>query len=127
MKEGADRAGRPVPRLIAHAPVCVRDDPEEAPAAIRRQFGNFARSPFYQQMFIAAGYPETLEGEWSDAMVEAVALYGDESTVSEKVQGLLDIGATEVMASPVPAGDNPTASLDRTLWLVAQAGKSLAG
>ena len=89
MKEGADRAGRPVPPLIAHAPVCVHDDPEEARAAIRRQFGNFARSPFYQQMFIAAGYPETSEGEWSDAMIDAVALHGDESTVSKKVQGLL--------------------------------------
>ena len=126
MKEGADRAGRPVPPLIAHAPVCVHDDPEEARAAVRRQFGNFARSPFYQQMFIAAGYPETSEGEWSDAMVDAVALCGDESNVAEKVRGLLDMGATEVMASPVPAGDDSTASLDRTLRLLAQTAKSLA-
>ena len=126
MKEGADRAGRPVPPLIAHAPVCVHDDPEEARAAVRRQFGNFARSPFYQQMFIAAGYPETSEGEWSDAMVDAVALCGDESTVAEKVRGLLDMGATEVMASPVPAGDDPIAYLDRTLQLLAQTAKSLA-
>ena len=77
-------------------------------------------------MFIAAGYPETSEGEWSDAMVDAVALCGDESTVAEKVRELLDMGATEVMASPVPAGDDPIASLDRTLRLLAQTAKDLA-
>ena len=125
MKAGAERAGRPVPPLIAHAPVCVHDNAEEARAAVRRQFGNFARSPFYQQMFIAAGYPETAEGEWSDAILDAVALHGDESTVAAKLMGLLDMGAAEVLASPVAAGEDQAGSMDRTLSLLAQTARSL--
>ena len=55
-----------------------------------------------------------------------MALCGDESSVAEQVKGLLDMGATEVMASPEAAGDNPTASMHRTLRLLPQTAKSLA-
>ena len=56
MHRGADSASRPVPPLIAHAPVCVHDHAEEVRAAMRQQFGGFARTPFYQNMFRAAGF-----------------------------------------------------------------------
>ena len=68
---GAERAARPVPPLVAHLPVCVHDDAKEAREAVRQQFAGFARSPFYQNMFIAAGFPEVSQGTWSDAMVDA--------------------------------------------------------
>ncbi len=126
LKAGADRAGRPVPPLIAHTPVCVHDDPEEAREAVRRQFGGFARTPFYQAMFTAAGYPETANGSWSDAMIDAVALYGNEAQVTEKLEELLSFGMTEVMASPTAAGDDLEASLDRTLGLLAQAASQVS-
>jgi len=125
IRAGAERAGRPTPPLIAHAPVCVHDNPEEVRAAVRQQFGSFARSPFYQQMFIAAGFPETAEGVWSDGMVDAVALWGTESQVAERLEELFSFGAREVLASPVPAGNNRTASLERTLGLLAQFSQSV--
>lgn len=120
LHRGADSAGRPVPPLIAHAPVCVHDHIEEVRAAIRQQFGGFARAPFYQNMFRAAGFEEVSQGTWSDAMIDAVALWGNESRVAEAITGLLALGATEILVSPVPAGDDRAASLERTLRLLSQ-------
>ena len=127
MRRGAEEANRTVPPLVAQVPVCVHDNPSEALEAVRSQFGGFARAPFYQNMFISAGFPEVSEGSWSDAMVDAVALYGDESRVSEGLQGLFSLGATEILASPVPAGEDSTGSVDRTLRLLAQVGQAVTG
>jgi F420-dependent oxidoreductase-like protein len=120
MKKGADQAGRLVPPLIAHVPICVHDNLEEVRAAMRAQFGH-PGLPFYQNMLIAAGYPEAREGKWSDAMIEGVAILGDEETAAQKIQELLAMGATEVLASPITAGSDPAASLERTTKLLAQA------
>src|SRR5919106_1211701 len=110
MRRGAERAGRPVPPLVAQVPVCVHDNPDEARKAVQRQFAGFARSPFYQNMFTAAGFSEVSEGTWSDRMVDAVAVWGDETQVSEGLRGLLSLGATEILASPVPAGGDQAES-----------------
>jgi alkanesulfonate monooxygenase SsuD/methylene tetrahydromethanopterin reductase-like flavin-dependent oxidoreductase (luciferase family) len=120
LKRGADGASRPVPPLVAHAPVCVHDHAEEARAAVRQQFGGFARAPFYQNMFRAAGFPEVSQETWSDAMTDAVALWGDEARVAEGIAGLFALGAAELLVSPVPAGNDRAASLDRTLRLLSQ-------
>ena len=120
MEKGAKEAGRPVPPLIAHVPVCVHDNLDEVRSAIREQFGN-PGLPFYQNMLIAAGYPEAKEGKWSDAMIEGVAILGDEETAAQRIQELLDMGATEVLASPIIAGADRAASLDRTMRLLGQA------
>ena len=124
LQRGADSAGRPVPPLVAHAPVCVHDHAEEVRAAVRQQFGGFARAPFYQNMFRAAGFEEVLQETWSDAMIDAVALWGDEARVAEAIAGLFALGATEILVSPVPAGDDRAASLERTLRLLSQVAQS---
>lgn len=120
MQAGAQRAGRPVPPLIAHAPVCVHDNADEVRAAVRQQIMN-PRLPFYQNMLVAAGFPEATQGTWSDRMIDAAVLWGDEARVAERLRELLAWGATEVLASPVLAGPNQAASLDRTLRLLGQA------
>src|SRR5215475_10364346 len=112
MRRGAERAGRPVPPLIAHAPVCVHDNATEVRAAVREQIQN-PRLPFYRQMLMAAGFPEAEDGTWSDAMIDAVVLAGDEARVAERLHTLLAYGATEVLASPVLAGRDRTPSLER--------------
>ena len=124
LKRGADSAGRPVPPLVTHAPVCVHDDAEEVRAAVRQQFGGFARAPFYQNMFRAAGFPEVAQETWSEAMTDAVALWGDEARVAEGIAGLFALGATELLLSPVPAGNDRAASLERTLRLLSQVAQS---
>ncbi len=127
MRKGAEIAGRPVPPLVVQVPVCVHDDPDEAREAVRQQFADFARSPFYQDMFTGAGFPEVSQGTWSDGMVDAVAVWGDESRVTEELQGLFSMGATEILASPVPAGGDREASRDRTLEVLAKVAQSVNG
>lgn len=124
MEKGAKEAGRPVPPLIAHAPVCVHNNPDEVRAAIREQFGH-PGLPFYQNMLIASGYPEASDGRWSDAMIDGVAILGDEETCAQRIQELFDVGATEVLASPVTAGSDRAASLDRTMRLLGQAASAV--
>ena len=126
MREGAERATRPVPPLIAHAPVCVHEDADEVRSAVRGQMTNLRR-PFYQRMFAAAGFPEAASGTWSDGMVDATVLWGDESQVTLKIQEIFSLGATEVLASPIQAGSDPVGSLDRTLRLLGQVAKSMTG
>jgi len=124
MQAGAERVGRPVPPLIAHAPVCVHDDAEEVRTAVREQIQN-PRLPFYRQMLIAAGFPEATDGTWSDAMIDAVVLWGNEDRVTERLHGLFTYGATEILASPVLAGRDRAASLDRTMRLLGHVAHSI--
>jgi F420-dependent oxidoreductase-like protein len=126
MRAGAEKAGRPVPPLLAHAPVCVHDKPDEVRAAAQQQLANYVRLPFYVQMLTAAGFPEAASGTWSDAMIEAVVLSGEESRVADRLQGLFALGATEILVSPLAAGSDRAASLERTLRLVADAAKVVA-
>jgi alkanesulfonate monooxygenase SsuD/methylene tetrahydromethanopterin reductase-like flavin-dependent oxidoreductase (luciferase family) len=126
MKKGADAAGRPVPPLIAHAPVCVHDNADEMRTAFREQFAIYPTLPFYRRMLISAGYPEAAEATWSDAMIDGLVLHGNEEQTAQRIQQLLDIGASEVLLSPVLVGSDRGASLDRTLSLMGQVAKSVA-
>ncbi|ETX06423.1 LLM class flavin-dependent oxidoreductase [Candidatus Entotheonella palauensis] len=123
MQAGAEKAGRPVPPLIAHAPVCVHDNPEEVRAAVREQIMN-PRLPFYQRMLIAAGYPEAEKGEWSDAMIDGAVFWGNEAQVTERIEEMMAIGAAELLASPMVAGADRAESLERTLRLLGQVAQS---
>ena len=120
LKAGAEKAGRPTPPLIAHAPVCVHDNPEEVYAAAREQIGFYPRAPFYASMFADAGFPEASDGTWSDGMLDAVVLSGNEDQVEDKLKELFSFGATEILVSPIVAGGNREASRERTLNLLAR-------
>ena len=125
MKKGADQAVRPVPPLIAHVPMSVHDNANEVRAAYREEYGLYLRLPFYRRMLVGAGYPEASEEMWSDAMFDGLVIHGDESRAADGLRDLLSIGATEVLVSPVMAGADHLASLDRTLRLVGQVAQSL--
>ena len=126
MRAGAEQAGRSVPPLVAHAPVCVHDDLEEVRAATREQMGNYPSNPFYTQMFADSGFPEVAELKaWSDGMIDGVVFGGDEARVRDKLLEMLSFGATEIIVSPVMAGPDRAASLERTLRLVAAVAGSL--
>lgn len=125
MKKGAQEAGRPVPPLIAHLPVCVHDNVEEVRSAFREQFPVYPTLPFYRRMLVSSGYPEASQKTWSDAMMDGLVVYGNETKVAEGIKKLFSDGAGEILVSPVLAGNDRAASLDRTLKLlgqVAQAG-----
>jgi F420-dependent oxidoreductase-like protein len=124
MRAGAERAGRAVPPLIAHAPVCVHDRADEVRVAVREQIMN-PRLPFYQRMLIAAGFPEAEQGTWSDRMIDAVVLWGNETQVEERLHELFDYGAAEILAAPVLAGSNHVASVERTMHLLGRVAQSI--
>jgi F420-dependent oxidoreductase-like protein len=126
MKKGAEQAGRPVPPLIAHVPVCVHENVDEVRAAFREQFSGYPTLPFYRRMLIAAGYPEASKAVWSDAMIDGLVIYGDEAKAAEGLQELLGFGATEILAHPVLVGADRSASLERTLRLLGQVAQSTA-
>ena len=53
-------------------------------------------------------------------MMDATALTGNESQVEEKLDEMFALGATEILASPIAAGADRAASLERTLRLLAR-------
>jgi len=124
MIKGAEQAGRPVPPLIAHLPVCVHDNADEVRAAFREQFATYPRLPFYRRMLIDAGYPEASEGAWSDTMIDGLIVHGDETKAAEGLRRLLSIGASEVLVSPILAGEDRAASMERTVRLLGQVAKA---
>ncbi|MCS7003338.1 MAG: LLM class flavin-dependent oxidoreductase, partial [Dehalococcoidia bacterium] len=120
LAEGAAEAGRPTPPVVLHAPFIVHDDPDEARAAVRQSvLGGFPRRPYYTAMFVAAGFPEAAEG-WSDAMIDAVVIHGDESTVMAGLRAAQESGVGEVLAFPMAAGADRAASFERAWALLAK-------
>ena len=120
IKRGAESAGREVPPLIAHAPVCVTDDLDAARDGVRARLGYFPSIPFYANMFTEAGFTGTPESGWTNDMLDEVLIAGDEATVAERIQTVFEWGAAELLATPIPAGDDPDATEERTLKLLAE-------
>ena len=120
LKAGAESAGRPAPPLIVHAPICVHEDPAAAREGARQQLGTYPSTLFYSQMFSDAGFPGSLETGWTDEMVDAVLITGDEASVAEQCREIFGWGASEILASVVTAGGDREASADRTIRLLAQ-------
>ena len=115
LRAGAQKAGRLAPVLIAHVPVAVHDNVEEVRAAVRAQFGFYPRLPYYAAMFNAAGFPHSVETGWTDAMIDATVVSGDETTVARRLNEYIAAGSGEIMAHAVPAGTDREGSLSRTL------------
>ena len=127
LETGARRAGRAVPPLIAHAPICAHENRDEVLAATRADLGYIVSSPNYMQMFIDAGYPEAAETKaWSDRMIDAVVLHGNESRVKSQLQDMFTSGASEIIVSPILAGQDKVASYQHTMQIVADVSKGIS-
>lgn len=118
LQKGARLAGRETPPMVVHAPVCVDEDVEAAREGVRRRLGYFPASPFYANMFAEAGFAGSMDSGWTDDMLDAVLISGDEDTVAARIQEIIDWGAAEILASVVPAGDRGEESERRTLELL---------
>ena len=122
MQRGAESAGRETPPLIAHAPVCVTEDLEAARNGVRARLGYFPSIPFYANMFAEAGFAGTPESGWTDEMLDEVLIAGDEAAVADRIRTVFEWGADELLATPIPAGDDPAATEERTLKLLGELG-----
>ncbi len=121
MKLGAQKAGRPVPPLIAHVPMCVHDNPQEVRVAARAQLPSYPRQPFYTRMFAAAGFPEAGEtNQWSDRMIDSVVFSGDEERVAARLRELFGWGISEVIVTVIYPGADRKQTWTRTTGLLAK-------
>lgn len=115
----AKRSDGRTPVLIGHAFAIVTDDADAGLQTARERLTTYARLPFYQEMFVAAGFPEARQATLSDALVRDVALFGDERAVTIGIRRYLDAGLDELIVSLMPIGPNRAASIDRTLKVIA--------
>ncbi len=126
LEEGARNADRTTPPLIAHFVTCLHEDVGEVRAAVRRDFTYFASAEFYLNMFAAAGFPEvSRQTGLSDALIDSVTFYGDQTAIAARIQELFEGDADEVYASIVTPGPDPVASRARTVAALSEINKSL--
>ena len=104
IRAAAAAAGRPAPRVVVGLPVCVHDDRAQATARAVGIFKGYGMLPNYRRQLDAEGLGEAGE----------IAVVGNEAEVTEQLQGYFDAGATEVIASVYPAGDDSRGSFART-------------
>ena len=124
LSTGAARARRPRPQMVMHVSVCVHDDADEVYEAARSRFAYQPRLPFYRRMFMAAGFPEAAQGVMSKAMLEAIVISGDESSVAQQLRKIAATGVDEVLCSIISPQASKRASTERTLQLLAEVSKS---
>ncbi len=122
--EGARKAGRAAPPLVAHVPVAVTSDRGVARNLARERLGNYSRTPFYLAMFTQAGFADASEG-YSDALLDDLVVSGTEDEVAERLRGYLDAGIGQVLAQPVVDPSDSAGSIERAFRAVAAANVSL--
>ena len=104
IRAAAEAAGRPEPRVVVGLPVCVHDDHGQAIARAVGIFKGYGMLPNYRRQLDAEGLGEAGE----------IAVVGNEDEVTSQLQAFFDAGATEVIASVYPAGDDSRGSFART-------------
>jgi 5,10-methylenetetrahydromethanopterin reductase len=103
LARGAASAGRPVPPLITHVGVVVSADRAEVLAAGRESLVGFVGSAEYRAVFAAAGVP-AVDGEPTDALVDAVVVGGDESAVTDRLGALAETQDELMVSLPWASG-----------------------
>lgn len=122
LRAGAEDAGRPTPPLVAHSWVALSTDIAAVRAAARQRLATYARLPFYATMFANAGFP-VVDGQVSDALIDALVVMGDEATVRSRIGALLDAGLDELLLTNVGVAD-AAAELQQLFALVGTFGAS---
>jgi F420-dependent oxidoreductase-like protein len=127
VRAGAAAVGRATPTLFAELPAALARDREAVHAMAAKDLFIYPKMPFYRGMLEAAGVAgaaESPQAGWSDAMIDAAILWGDEDTLARKIRGYLDAGADEVVLSPFGVGDDPAASARDLVRVLADIAKN---
>ncbi len=107
IREAAQKAGRPEPRVVVGLPVAVTRDTGAARESAARGFQIYGMLPSYRAM---------LDREGAGGPAD-VAIVGDESAVGEQLEQLATAGATDFLAVPFRVDDDADA-IDRTRALL---------
>lgn len=89
IREAAEQAGRPEPRVVCGLPICVTDDPAAARARANEVFQVYGGLPSYRAMLDKEG----AEGPGD------VAIVGDEASVRAQLDELAEAGVTDFIGS----------------------------
>ncbi|GHO98028.1 LLM class F420-dependent oxidoreductase [Reticulibacter mediterranei] len=119
LQVGAEIRSRPVPPLVAHLMVAMSTDEAAVLAAVRQRVQVYARVSGYARAFVRAGFAEAVEGDEKalDALARALVISGDESTVRQRIQELVEQGLDELMLQLVPV-TSETSERERLFHLV---------
>jgi alkanesulfonate monooxygenase SsuD/methylene tetrahydromethanopterin reductase-like flavin-dependent oxidoreductase (luciferase family) len=102
LREAAERAERPQPRVVAGFPVAITDHVEKAREQVSAVLQMYGTLPSYRAMLDREGVQGPVD----------VALVGNEEQVGAAVDELSETGATDLLASIIPVeGD----TAERTL------------
>jgi alkanesulfonate monooxygenase SsuD/methylene tetrahydromethanopterin reductase-like flavin-dependent oxidoreductase (luciferase family) len=123
LRDGAARAQRDPPPLILHVPVFLSTDTATVRRRMSEHFAFYLRNAYYVTMLTEAGFPEVAEQRWSDAMVDAVAVYGSETAVGDRLRELAQSGADELLVTAMSAGEDATAESQRVLEFLGGLGR----
>lgn len=93
LREAAEAAGRPAPRVEASLPVCVTDDPDAARARAAKLFAIYAQLPSYRAMMDQEGVADA----------SGLAIVGSEAEVSDQIKNLASAGVTDFAAAAFPS------------------------
>ncbi|GCE45255.1 putative F420-dependent oxidoreductase [Thermosporothrix hazakensis] len=105
LQEGATRAGRKCPRLVAHVPVVFTEDRETALQIGRQAMRIYTTRPNYRTMFVAAGFSLAEIEAVSERLVESLLVYGDERRIRERLLELLHTEIDELTVGLIPVAD----------------------
>ena len=102
--KAAEDAGRAAPRIAVGLPVCVHDDKERAVARANEVYDIYGQLPTYRRQLDMQGVENPGD----------LAVVGNESEVEAQLATFFDAGATEIVASVYPAGDDRRGSFARS-------------
>lgn len=102
--KASESANRPSPRICYSVPVAVTDDVSAGREAVEKVSGHFNKYPSFRKVM-------DMEGARGPG---DVALVGNESEIEHQLRTIASAGATDLLASIVPVGEDPEVSISRT-------------
>jgi F420-dependent oxidoreductase-like protein len=102
IREAAERAGRPEPRIVGALPIAVTDDVAGARERVNTQYATYATLPSYAAM---------LEREGADGPAGA-SIIGSRAQVLEQLHGLAEAGMTEFYGAPSGTRDESEGAIE---------------
>ncbi len=124
LRQGAERAGRKAPPIIAHVPIAVNDNVEAVRALAREQLAPYARSVFFRGTWASAGF-DPAEG-YSDTLLDDLIVYGSEAEVAASLVRWIKDGMGEVLAHPLIDPADREGSIARAFAAIARAACQVA-
>jgi len=104
MKSGAEKAGRNTPPLIAHIMVAACEDKHAVMAAAEERVRQYARMPFYLNMFRNAGYDLANNPSAYSRLAETLTICGSDARIQQSLKDALE-KLDEILLMHVPVKD----------------------